>query len=222
MTQQTDILDAALPDARPASSPWSWVAVRRLRPRNRARVREHLVALDDVDRALRFGRVVGDEQIGAYVEQLDFDRDHLFGIFNRRLRLVAFAHLAFAPTADGAEPAAEFGVSVLPRWRGRGLGARLFDHAVMHARNHGARTLLLHVAAENAAMLAIVRRAGAAEHLDGGEVTAELPLADDTLASQIEALVGHRAAEIDYRFKRHALRLDKLRQAWLPSPFSGH
>lgn len=218
MTQQTDALDAALPNAKPAPTPW--VAVRRLRPRNRARVLEHLLALDEADRALRFGRVVGDEQIGAYVEHLDFDRDLLFGIFNRRLRLVAFAHLAFA-LAEDTDPVAEFGVSVLPRWRGRGLGARLFDHAVMHARNHGARTLLLHVAAENAAMLAIVRRAGAAEHADGAEVTAELPLADDTLASQIEALVGHRAAEIDYRFKRHAVRLDKLRKAWLPSPFGG-
>lgn len=220
MTQQTDALEAALPNAKPAPSPW--VAVRGLRPRNRARVREHLLALDDADRALRFGRVVGDEQIGAYVDHLDFDRDLLFGIFNRKLRLVALAHVAFAPTADGAEPVAEFGVSVLARWRGRGLGARLFDHAVMHARNRGARTLLLHIAAENAAMLAIVRRAGAAEVLDGRDVTAELPLADDTFASQFEALVGHRAAEIDYRFKRHALRLDKLRQAWLPSPFGSH
>ena len=35
---------------------------------------------------------------------------------------------------------AEFGVSVLKAARGRGYGARLFDRAVMHARNEGRDT----------------------------------------------------------------------------------
>ena len=30
-----------------------------------------------------------------YVQQIDFDRDEVFGIFNRRLRLLAMAHLAY-------------------------------------------------------------------------------------------------------------------------------
>ena len=65
-----------------------------------------------------------------YVEHLDFERDLVFGVFNRRLQLLAMAHLAFEPPADPPAAAVEFGVSVLERARGRGYGARLFDHAV--------------------------------------------------------------------------------------------
>jgi hypothetical protein len=128
------------------------------------------------------------------------------------------AHLAFEPVTGETGPTAEFGVSVLERWRRRGHGGRLFDHAVTHARNRGAHNLLIHIARENSAMLAIVRRAGAEVQFDGAEATAQLPLPQDTLATQIEELVGHQAAELDYRFKRHVLRLDKLREVCLLSP----
>jgi len=56
---------------------------------------------------------------------------------------------------------------------------------------------------------------------DGAEATAQLPLPQDTLATQIEELVGHQAAEVDYRFKRQVLRLDKLRKVCFPSPSVG-
>lgn len=218
MTQQTEALEAALPANITVPAPWSWVAVRQLGPRHRRMLQTHLLALDDADRLLRFGRVASDEQVRAYVEQMDFDRDLVFGIFNRRLRIVAMAHLAFDPESDPDVAAAEFGVSVLARWRGRSLGAKLFDHAVLHARNRGAGALVLHIARANTPMLAIVRRAGAEVQFDGAEATARMDLPADTLATQIEALLGHRAAEIDYRIKRHVFMLDKLREACLPSP----
>lgn len=169
-----------------------------------------MLALNEPDRLLRFGQIATDEQIQHYVEHIDFDRDLVFGVFNRRLQLVAMAHLAFESSTDQAVPAAEFGVSVLERARGRGYGAQLFDHAVTHARNRGARNLLIYIARDNTAMLSIVRRAGARMRFDGAEVTAELPLPADTLASQLEELVGQRAAEFDYSIKMHVLRLDKL------------
>ena len=49
------------------------------------------------DRYLRFGYAATDEQIERYVDGLDFERDEIFGIYNRRLELIAMAHLAFAP-----------------------------------------------------------------------------------------------------------------------------
>lgn len=218
MSHQTEALEAALPGDDAGRAAWSWVAVRNLGPQHRSRMLTHLTALGDFDRCLRFGQLATDEQIGAYVERIDFERDLAFGIFNRRLQLAAMAHLAFEPVIGESEPAAEFGVSVLERWRGRGYGARLFDHAVTHARNRGVRNLLIHVARENSAMLAIVRRAGADVQFDGAEATAQLPLLQDTLATQIEERVGHQAAELDYRIKRHVLRLDKLREVCLLPP----
>ena len=195
-----------------------WVPIRTLSERHRERVVQHLLALTDNDRILRFGHLASDERVRHYAEQLDFTRDKVFGVFNRKLELVAMVHLAFeAATANlpgGA--AAEFGVSVLPSQRGRGLGGQLFDHAVTHARNRGVKTLLIHMARDNGAMLAIVRRAGATLRFEGSEALAKLPLPADTLGSQIQELLGHQAAEFDYRLKLQVLRLDAMRPADQP------
>jgi GNAT superfamily N-acetyltransferase len=85
--------------------------------------------------------------------------------------------------------------------RGRGFGTRLFDHAVMHARNRGVSTLVIYVARENEAMLSIVRRAGAQVSFDGAEATARLPLLADTLGTRLEAMLERHAAEFDYQLK---------------------
>ena len=222
MTTQTDLLEAALPKGTGARASRTWVAIRNLGPQHRGRILTHLLALNEKDRLLRFGQVATDEQIRTYAEHLDFERDLVFGVFSRRLQLLAMAHLAFEPSTDPPAAAVEFGVSVLERARGRGYGAQLFDHAVTHARNRGARDMLIYIARENSAMLAIVRRAGASMRFDGAEVTARLPLPSDTLASQLEELVGHQAAEIDYRMKMHVLRLDRLWPGGLPARSRRH
>jgi len=222
MTQQTDALEAALPTDTGARAAPSWVAIRNLGPRHRHRILAHLLALNERDRLLRFGQAATDEQIGGYVDHMDFERDLLFGIFNRRLQLLAMAHLAFEPTGEQPVPVAEFGVSVLEHARGRGYGGQLFGHAVTHARNRGVKNLLIHLARENTAMLGIVRRAGASLQFDGADITARLPLPTETLGSQFEELVGQRAAEIDYRIKRHVLRLDRLWPACLPAMSRKH
>ena len=114
----------------------SWVPIRSLSPRHKPRIARHLRALPAQDRYLRFGYAATDEQIDRYVQGLNFERDEIFGVFNRRLELVAMAHLAYSVDPQWAT-CAEFGVSVSPYQRGKGLGAKLFGHAVMHARNQG-------------------------------------------------------------------------------------
>ena len=181
----------------------AWVPIRGLRPRHRPRILAHLLALDAQDRYLRFGYPATDEQIGRYVAELHFERDELFGIFNRRLQLVAMAHLAYAVEPD-LSTCAEFGVSVSAHQRGRGLGARLFDHAVVHARNNGVRQLFIHALSENAPMLRIARKAGATVQREGGESEAWLRLPEATLDSQLSGLWQDQAAELDYRLKQQA------------------
>lgn len=216
METQSEILSAALPRGpTPGAGPWGpahplgawhWLPVRQLHNRHRPRVLQHLLALGETDRHLRFGHVASDTQIGHYVAQLDFTRDEVFGIFDSQLQLVATAHLAYDKTAQ----LSEFGVSVQAHLRGRGLGARLFERAVTHARNRGAQAMAIHIARENAAMLAIVRRAGAHIAFDGAEATAQLDLPAHTLATHVEALMEGQAANIDYRIKMQVLRLDRL------------
>ena len=107
----------------------------------------------------------------------------------------------------------EFGVSVLPRYRRRGFGARLFEHAMLHARNRGIQTLFIHALSENVAMLMIARNAGATVERSGSESDAWLRLPPDTLASHVGELVEHQAAELDYRLKVHARQVSTLLDA---------
>lgn len=184
-----------------------WVPLRPLAARHRPRLLAHLLALDETDRYLRFGFVATDEQIGRYVQGLDFERDAIYGVFDRRLRLVAFAHLAFG--TEGGATSAEFGVSVLPRLRGRGIGARLFDHGVLLARNRGVETLVVHALTENAAMLRIAAKAGARVERDGPDATARLRVPPETLASNLGEIVERQVGEADYQLKRGARQLDE-------------
>ncbi len=202
----------------PAASPvpnWTWVPIRSLGPRHRARIMAHLLALDPNDRYLRFGYAATDAQISKYVDMLDFEQDEVFGIFSRRLELIAMAHLAHSVSGPGqhAAPVSEFGVSVLKQARARGFGRRLFEHAMLHARNRGVETLLIHALSENTAMLKIARNAGATVVREGPESDATLKLPPDTLASHMGELVEHRAAELDYRLKVHARQVGGLLDA---------
>lgn len=208
MTQQTETLEAALPHGS-AVSPDSlrrWLPMRSLTTAHRDEVCNHLLALSPADRVLRFAHAASDEQIRHYASQIDYSQDEVFGVFDRRLELVAMAHLAFAQEGLSAE----FGVSVLARVRGRGFGARLFEHAVMHARNRGVSAMVIYVARDNAPMLAILRRAGATLSFDGAEATGRLPLVADTLGTQVGALLERHAAEFDYQLKLQVQRLDRL------------
>ena len=200
---------AAANEKRPART---WVPIRSLGPRHRERVLAHLLALDERSRYLRFGHQASDAQIARYVDTLDFENDEVFGIFNRRLELIAMAHLAYrrADPARGRPASAEFGVSVLPQARRRGFGSRLFEHAMLHARNRGVVSIFIFALSENTAMLKIARDAGATLQRDGPEFEAWLALPPDSLASHLDEFLGDRAAELDYRLKHHARQMENL------------
>lgn len=176
------------------------VPIRSIGPAQRERIAAHLLGLEPQDRYLRFGYAANDEQIHRYVNQMNFDRDELFGIFNRKLELIAMAHLAFSadPTCLNC---AEFGVSVAKSARGRGYGSRLFERAVMHARNEGVNLLFVHALSENTAMLKIARHAGAVIERDGSESEAHLRLPPADFDSRVTELFNEHLALTDYHVK---------------------
>jgi GNAT superfamily N-acetyltransferase len=173
-----------------------WGPVLTLGKQQAPEVIRHLLTLDAASRALRFGCLTTDDRIRNYVGQIDFERDTVFGLFDGQHRLVAMVHLAFSQGSTEAGGVVEFGISVLASQRGRRLGTRLFDHAVIHSRNRGMTRMLIHMARDNAAMLAIVRGAGAVVQFDGPDVLAQLPLPADTLGSQIQEWMGHHLAAL--------------------------
>jgi GNAT superfamily N-acetyltransferase len=216
----------AAPDSQVPGQParrrrlWRFVPIRRLTERHRPGILKHLLGLTDRDRYLRFGYPASDERIAAFVKALDFQRDELFGIFNRRLQLVATSQLARLtvdqigwdlPTGDELppppEPMIEFAVSVSQHARGRGYGERLFAHAARHARNEGVHRLMIHALTENTAMLWIARKAGARVQRDGGESEAWLELPPHSVASQVEELIADRVSALNYRLKQQARQI---------------
>lgn len=196
----------------------AWVPIRTLAAKHRVEILAHLLALAPHDRYLRFGYAAIDSQIERYVDGLNFERDEVFGIIDRSLRLIAVGHLACAypveqlpdQSSTTGRTMAEFGVSVLPHACGRGYGRRLFEHAMLHARNRGLNTLYIHALSENTAMLHIARQAGASIERSGGESDAYLRLPDGTLGSHAEALWGEGTAAIDHLLKQTSHRSDEL------------
>jgi ribosomal protein S18 acetylase RimI-like enzyme len=183
-----------------------WVPIRRLGERHRARLLGHLLSLDERDRYLRFGHAASDATLQRYVRALDFSRDEVFGIFNRRLALVATSHLAYVPEdeASGLGRMAEFAVSVLPVARGRGHGDRLFAHATRHLRNQAMDRMFIHALSENTTMLHIARKAGATVTRSGGDAEAWLQLPRHSLGSRLQEWLDAHAAELSYGLRRQA------------------
>lgn len=179
------------------------IPIRSLAPRHRGQVAAHLLRLDSADRYLRFGFAATDEQVIRYAQGLDFANDELLGITNRKLELIAMAHLAYVRSEQGSV-CAEFGVSVAKKVRGRGFGGRLFERAAMAARNNGVSVMCIHALSENAAMLSIARKAGAAIERYGPESEACIRLPPASLNSRLSEIAEDHYAQLDYRFKKQS------------------
>jgi GNAT superfamily N-acetyltransferase len=163
-----------------------WVAlIERLRVADRATLKAHFLALGDDDRRLRFG-AVSDRHIASYVDGIDFDASHVYGVRGRGSQWLGIGHLSPGPEV------AELGLSVLPEGRGRGLGAAIFRYAVARASRRGISRLYMHCLTSNRAILSIARAAGMSIGSSGGESDAYLMVPDH--AELIEGLVGEPVA----------------------------
>lgn len=169
---------------------------------------DHFLALGAEDRRLRFGVGLSDHGVRDYVERIDFDRDAVFGVFDDEIRLAGVGHLAHG---DGF---AELGVSVLPEYRGRGMGGALLARAHTHARNWGVPTLFMHCLSENGAMMHLARKQGMRIAADRGEADAYLELPPGDPASIANALFADRVALFDYALKSQAHAARRIAAAW--------
>jgi GNAT superfamily N-acetyltransferase len=189
--------------------PRQTVLVKQLEERDRRRMLKHFLGLDESDRLLRFGTMLPDEQVEAYVARIDFSRDTVYGVYNRVFRLVAVGHLAFAPAekvAKGRVPTdkdkvAEFGVSVSRSARGLGIGSKLFERAAIHCRNSDVDTLYMHCLASNQTMIHIAKKAGMEIQREHGEADAYLRLLPPNPASVLQEALEEQFATIDYTLK---------------------
>lgn len=188
------------------------VLVKELHERDRGRMRKHFLALESADRLLRFGSVLPDELVTAYVDKIDFSRDVVYGVYNRLFKLVAVGHLAFAPKEAAPEKnavttkdrVAEFGVSVASSVRGMGVGSKMFERAAIHCRNNDVDTLYMHCLSSNQTMMHIARKAGMEIQREYGEADAYLRLPPPDPSSMLQEAVAEQFAVLDYTFKANA------------------
>ena len=158
-------------------------------------LRAHFLSLGPEDVRLRFGAPLRSEAILRYLDDLDFEVDAVFGVYDDALKLIAVSHVAFL------DDTAELGVSVLPGQRGKGLGTALFRRAVDHARNRFFSRLFMHCLAENSAMMHIARKSGMKICVETGEAEAFLRLPPADQASVAGEFVDQRLALFDYALK---------------------
>ncbi len=200
------------------------IFVRELSEQDRPFMLNHFLGLSSSDRRLRFGAALPDEAVNRYVQNIDFTRDTVFGVYESTYNLVGVGHLAFldpvalpALEGDRIDRIAEFGVSVSAPMRRKNVGTKLFDRAAIHCRNNHVNTLYIHCLASNKPMLCIAEKAGMKIHKNHGEVDGYLHLPAPDTESLRQEHAEERVALLDYALDgrmRNAVRW--LRNLVLP------
>ncbi|MBL8584263.1 MAG: GNAT family N-acetyltransferase [Rhizobiaceae bacterium] len=155
----------------PATSPPG--QIRQLRPSDRCRFGEHLLRLDRGSRRDRFNGAASDEQMRAYAERCFRDGVTVVACVEDD-RVLGAAEIHERP--DLVPPTGEIAFSVERAWQKRGIGGRLFERTIAHARAMGYTRLLVTTHPQNLAMKALARRFGADLHFVQGEAVGTITL----------------------------------------------
>lgn len=175
------------------------IHVRQLLAAERPALERHFLALGAEDRRLRFGAPLNDAAVRSYANSIDFGRDAVFGVIDDDLQLLGAAHLARSAGH------AELGVSVLPHYRGGGIGGALLGRAHTHARNWGVRALFMHCLVENGAIMHLARKQRMEIVPRSGEAEAWLKLLPADAASHDGERLAQRVALFDHALKSQAI-----------------
>ncbi len=160
-----------------------FLPIRVLQAVDAARIEEHLLRLEPVDRSLRFAAgVVTDETIRRYVAGIRFGTDAVLGMVDAGGELVAFAHGCVYTVGKRAR--VEVAFSVDADQRGKGIGSSLMAEARLFAESIGAHSMLGMCFARNAPMRHIFANAGMTITREDDEVHACWQLASRGEASR--------------------------------------
>jgi len=160
--------------------------------------RDHLLSLDQTDRRLRFGNLMSDDAIIAFVDQIDPAKNRILVRFDADLRVVGAAQLSFMGQGD-----AEVAFSVDPSWRRKGLGLALARRALLAARNKAIHQVCFFCLSENHPMRRLAVKAGLPVDLSGAECEATLCLSAPSPFTGFQELSGEQAGWYDYMVKQN-------------------
>jgi GNAT superfamily N-acetyltransferase len=145
--------------------------IRALWPTDLPKFRNHLKRLDAGARHARFGHMVNDNFIDAYVDTAWRMGTAIFGAFiDGEIR--GSAELRLLP---GTLPlSAEGAIAVERTWQNQGIGQRLMARLVEAARNRGPINLYMICLRDNARMRHIANKSGAKLAFEAGEISGNL------------------------------------------------
>jgi GNAT superfamily N-acetyltransferase len=174
--------------------------VRRLLVPEYPKYREHLKALDEDSKLLRFGHRVTDEVIDKLCDIIEEDSLHhiLFCIENENLELVAVGHIA---TKDGMELA----FSVLKEYQKQGFGNKLMTRCIQYCRTHGILKGCMVCLSSNAVIKHLCIKNGIHIHTEYGETMADVELDQPNVTTYVNEQVASNLAVFDYMSKRTRL-----------------
>lgn len=176
---------------------------RKLNLLDKQKLVEHLQALKDEDRRLRFGGMVTDDYILNYVEKsCGKEENQWFGVEDDG-KIVAACHAAIMDNL------AELGCSVDREYRGHRLAQMMFDRAVTWLRTKGIQDVCMHCLAENSIMRHIARKNDMTVVTDQGEADANVHLEPANVFTAITDAYADRMALYDMVFKTN-LRIIKM------------
>lgn len=154
------------------------ISVRILSPLEWPVFGRHLKSLGSDDRRMRFGSTVSDGAIEAHISRLRPLVDTVTAAFSHEAEMMGAALI----TRDSGD-AVEISVSVLPHWRGRGIGTILVKRSMLWARNRGYRHAAVRFLSENAPMSRLAHRCGMRVVKDLGDAEGRLELPAPTWLS---------------------------------------
>jgi len=155
----------------------------------------HFLALTAGDRFLRFGWVISDVDIVAYVETLFRGTDSVFMVAEPAPDVAGAVHLEFT------DRDADLGLSVSAWARGKGIGTLLLERAALLASSQGVGTLFVRHLGLNAALRRLAHRVGmrVACAPDTGSTRLELPAGGAVFGKPLAARIT--LADYSLRFR---------------------
>jgi RimJ/RimL family protein N-acetyltransferase len=148
--------------------------IRQLRPSDLQRFRAHLLRLDARSRRDRFNGLASDQFIVGYADRSFAEGTTVIGYVEGN-EVLGAAELH--ERAEEADPTAEIAFSVERHLQHRGIGGKLFERLMAHARGLGYTRLRVTTHAQNAAMRALARRFSAKLSFEDGEAVGAIDLA---------------------------------------------
>lgn len=114
----------------------------------------HLIALDDESKRLRFGYRTTDDRIRDYVTKSFDHKNNVWYGYMVDGQCIGAIHVCI----DDA--VCELGISIDASHRGQGLARSLFDRAIVYAKAQEVTTLTMQCLSENSAIQHIARSSG--------------------------------------------------------------